>query len=104
MRIKLPPNLTLAPACALISALLLPVPLAAESGTDTSAVPKGAKISQDQARQAALHEVPGKVTDLTVETKHGKPVYVVEVVAQKDNEETDVLVDMDTGKVIGVEH
>ena len=105
---KVRPGLLLyAPTCALL--LVPPLPVAgqtAEPKTETtvqSGAPKGAKISEDQAKQAALNAVPGKVTDLAVETKRGKEVYVVEIVAQKNGEETDVLVDMDTGKVIAVE-
>ena len=62
------------------------------------------KISQQQATQAALQALPGKVTDVTIEKKRGKNVYVIEIVADKDGEETDVLVDMTSGAVLGVEH
>jgi len=31
-------------------------------------------------------------------------VYVIEIVARDDGAETDVLVDMDSGAVLGVEH
>lgn len=61
------------------------------------------KISKEQAAQSALQVLPGKVTDVTVERKRGKNLYVVEIVADKDGEETDVLVDMDSGKVLGID-
>jgi len=61
------------------------------------------KITTDQASQIALKEVPGKVTDVTIEKKRGRNVYVVEIVAEKDSAEVDVLVDLESGKVIGTE-
>lgn len=62
-----------------------------------------AKISKDQAGQNALQAVPGKVSDVSIERKGGKNVYVVEIIADKDGEEVDVLVDMDSGKVLGAD-
>jgi uncharacterized membrane protein YkoI len=47
--------------------------------------------------------LPGKVTDVTVERKHGRDLYVVEIVADKDGAETDVLVDMQSGKVLEID-
>ena len=63
-----------------------------------------AKISKEQATQNALAALPGEVTDATVEKKRGKNVWVIEIVAAKDGAETDVLVDMQTGAVIGFDH
>jgi uncharacterized membrane protein YkoI len=68
-----------------------------------TAAATGAKISREQATQAALAELPGEVTDVTIERKRGKMVYVIEIVAKKNGAETDVLVDMDSGKVLGME-
>lgn len=62
-----------------------------------------ARISEEQATQAALKALPGKVTDITVEKKHGKNVYVVEIVADKDGTETDVLVDLESGLVLKID-
>ena len=62
------------------------------------------KISKEQATQAALQALPGKVTDVTIEKKRGKTVYVIEIVAEKDGAETDVLVDMTSGAVLGMDH
>ena len=62
-----------------------------------------AKISEEQATQAALRALPGKVTDITIEKKRGKNVYVVEVVSEKDGAETDVLVDLESGQVVGLD-
>jgi uncharacterized membrane protein YkoI len=63
----------------------------------------GAKVTRGEAVQAALKTMPGKVTDVTVERKRGKQVYVIEVVADKGGRENDVLVDMATGEVLGVD-
>jgi uncharacterized membrane protein YkoI len=62
-----------------------------------------AKISKEQASENALQAMPGQVTDITVERKLGKNVYVVEIIADKGGDETDVLVDMDSGKILGIE-
>ena len=61
------------------------------------------RISQDQAVQAALKSFPGKVTDVALEKKHGKTVYVIEMTPDQGKEETDVLVDSETGQVLGIE-
>jgi uncharacterized membrane protein YkoI len=76
---------------------------ASETRTAPVAANVSPKISQEQATQAALKALPGKVTDVTVEKKRGKNVYVIEIVADKDGAETDVLVDMDSGAVLGME-
>jgi len=62
-----------------------------------------AKITAEQASQIALTTVPGKVTDVAIEKKRGHNVYVVEIVAEKDGAEIDVLVDIESGKVVGTE-
>jgi uncharacterized membrane protein YkoI len=62
------------------------------------------QISKEQATQNALAALPGEVTDATIEKKRGKNVWVIEIVAAKDGAETDVLVDMNTGTVIGFDH
>jgi uncharacterized membrane protein YkoI len=62
------------------------------------------KITKEQATQNALTALPGMVTDVTVEKKRGKNVWVIEIVAEKTGAETDVLVDMDSGAVIGMDH
>jgi uncharacterized membrane protein YkoI len=62
-----------------------------------------AKITAEQASQIALTVVPGKVTDVAIERKRGRNVYVVEIAAEKDGSEIDVLVDIESGKVVGTE-
>ena len=64
---------------------------------------EGAKITRGAAIEAALKQLPGKVTDVTVERKRGRQVYVIEIVTEKDGKENDVLVDMQTGVVLGIE-
>jgi peptidase YpeB-like protein len=60
-----------------------------------------AKITAENAKKIALQRVPGKVTDVTVERKRGRNVYVVEI--QTEGREVDVFVDTQTGEVIGTD-
>jgi peptidase YpeB-like protein len=60
-----------------------------------------AKITAEDAKKIALQRVSGKVTDVTIERKKGKNVYVVEI--QTGSSEVDVLVDPETGKILGTE-
>ena len=95
-----------APLLAIALTVLLPFyAFAAEPKTEASTLEAalGAKISKDQAKQSALQSLPGEVTDITVESKGGKRVYVIEIVSKQDQVETDVLVDMSSGKVLGME-
>lgn len=99
--VRLIPIIILAAACCTVGAAS-----AAESGRSSmTQVAQAAvgKVSREQATQAALQALPGKVTDVTIEKKRGKTVYVIEIVADKDGAETDVLVDMDSGKVLGMD-
>ncbi|MBU0533148.1 PepSY domain-containing protein [Candidatus Micrarchaeota archaeon] len=57
------------------------------------------EISEEEAKNIALSEVSGEVTDIEIEEKYGKMVYVVEI-----NGETDVAIDIETGEVLGVEN
>lgn len=82
---------------ALLAVLLLPAMVTAEPARKT-----GAKITPEEASKIALERIPGNVTDVTIERKRGKEVYVVEI--QTPNEgEKDVLVDIKTGRIIGTE-
>lgn len=65
--------------------------------------PPVAKISGSQATQIALKAVPGQARAVSVERKMGKNVYVVEIIAKKGKKETDVFVDIETGKVVGTD-
>ncbi len=60
------------------------------------------RITEAEAKEIALNEVPGIVTGIGTETLSGKEVYVVQI--EPDNgPETDVFIDMETGDVISVE-
>jgi uncharacterized membrane protein YkoI len=87
--------LLLAPAMAAAQAQQQPSP-------PTELTPPGAKITEEQAKKIALERIPGKVTDVTIERKRGKNVYVVEIQSPEQGEK-DVLIDMVTGQIIGTE-
>ncbi len=61
------------------------------------------KITDDQAREIALKAVPGEVMDVALERKMGGKRIVVEVIAAADKAEVDVIIDKDTGEVLGIE-
>jgi hypothetical protein len=65
--------------------------------------PLVAKINAAQAAEIALKEIPGKVTSTNIERWGKFNVYVVEILREKDGEEWDVFVDIETGKVVGKE-
>src|SRR5690242_11448514 len=85
---RLTDPLLLAPFLALLWSAPTPIAAAEE------ATPGGGRISVEQATQSARAAVPGKVTDVTIEKKLGKDMYVIEIIADKDGTETDVLVDI----------
>jgi len=60
------------------------------------------KISDEKAMKIALRTVPGEVMAVEVERKFGKETIVVEVIAE-DGTETDVIIDVQTGAVLGTE-
>ena len=43
------------------------------------------------------------MTDVDIEEKLGQPTYVVEIAADDGGVETDVIIDIATGEVLGVE-
>ena len=59
-------------------------------------------ITEQEAIAIALKEVKGKVTDVAIEKKFGKTAYVVEIDADS-GPETDVIIDIETGEVLGIE-
>ena len=82
-----------------------PSPCAGDGRRAARAPPRArrrTKITKEQATKVALEHIPGKVTDVTIERKRGKNVYVVEI-QSPDQGEKDVLVDMESGKVVGTE-
>ena len=64
--------------------------------------PPKQNITEDEAIDIALEEVPGKVTDVSIEKKFNRLCYVVEIDAD-GGPETDVIIDIETGEVLGVE-
>ena len=61
------------------------------------------KVSDEQAKAIAVQTVPGEVIDVAIERKLGKKTIVVEVIADADGAETDVIIDMETGNVLATE-
>jgi len=59
-------------------------------------------ITEQEVIAIALKEVKGKVTDVAIEKKFGKAAYVVEMDAD-NGIETDVIIDIETGEVLGIE-
>lgn len=59
------------------------------------------EITEEEAIAIAQEAVKGEVTDVDIEKKRGKVAYVVEIDA--DGTETDVIIDIETGKVLGIE-
>lgn len=68
-----------------------------------SAAHQSQNISGNQAKEIALKAVPGVVMDVSIEKKLGAKRYVVEVIEKEDGSETDVIIDMETGKVLATE-
>lgn len=80
---------------------LLALLLTAAAATGQAQKQPAAKITSEQAKKIALEQIPGKVTDVTIEKKEGKNVYVVEI--QTPNGEKDVFVDIESGKIVGTD-
>lgn len=60
------------------------------------------KISDDQAIEIASAALPGEVMDLKIERKMGAKRLIVEVIAEKDSKEWDVIIDMESGDVLRI--
>ncbi len=61
------------------------------------------EITKDKAKEIALKEIPGRVTDIAIEEKFGKPAYVVEIQPDDKTGETDVIIDVYTGEFLVIE-
>ena len=59
------------------------------------------EITEEEARAIALTVLNGTITDVAIEKKHGKTAYVVEM--QTGDGEQDVIIDIKTGEVLGIE-
>jgi uncharacterized membrane protein YkoI len=93
--------------CAGLLAILLLAPAMAaaqaqQSGPSKERAPPAAKITKEQATKIALERIPGEVTDVVIEKKRGKHVYVIEIQSPEQGEK-DVFVDIETGKIVGTD-
>ena len=70
------------------------------TGGSGTTIPK--KLSEEQAKAAALVRVPGTVSSISVEAPFDKPLYVVEIKPAGGDVEVDVSVDMYTGAILSV--
>jgi uncharacterized membrane protein YkoI len=91
----------------LLASLLLVAPAVAvvqaqQPGPSKERAPPAAKITEEQAKKIALERIPGKVTDVVIEKKRGKNVYVIEIQSPEQGEK-DVFVDIETGKIVGTD-
>lgn len=59
------------------------------------------QVTEQEAIAIAKGEVKGDVTEVGIEKKFGKTAWVVEI--DSDGEEIDVIIDIDTGQVLGTE-
>jgi uncharacterized membrane protein YkoI len=84
----------------LLAILLAPAIAAAQAQRQPT--PPAAKITEEQATKIALERIPGKVTDVKIERKRGKNVYVVEIQTPNQGEK-DVFVDIETGQIVGTD-
>jgi peptidase YpeB-like protein len=64
--------------------------------------PPEPKITAEQATETALKAMPGRMTSVVIERKRGRYVYVVEI-QTSDAGEKDVLVDIQSGEIVGTE-
>ncbi|MEH2588941.1 PepSY domain-containing protein [Bradyrhizobium sp. AZCC 1721] len=75
---------------------------AQQPGPSKERAPSAAKITEEQAKKIALERIPGEVTDVVIEKKRGKNVYVIEIQSPEQGEK-DVFVDIQTGKIVGTD-
>ena len=61
------------------------------------------RISPEQAQAIALKQVPGTFRNIVIERRGKVLVYTVEIIASEGGVETDVFVDVATGKVVATE-
>ena len=73
-----------------------------EDAQNQAELAKQAKITEDEAINAALEKVPGTVNEIELEVENGTVVYEIEVLST-DGTEQEVKVDAQTGEVLKVE-
>jgi uncharacterized membrane protein YkoI len=76
----------------------------AKDGVAGQNIKRTKTISENEAKQIAEKAVPGRVTDLAIEKKRGANRFVVEVAPAAGGKEVDVIIDMTSGKVLGIEN
>ena len=91
----------------LLASLFLVAPAVAvvqaqQPGPKKERAQPAAKITEEQAKKIALERIPGEVTDVAIEKKRGKNVYVIEIQSPEQGEK-DVFVDMESGKIVGTD-
>ena len=79
------------------------IPKVKTASMDPTVTSEPKYIAEDELKAIAVKAVPGKVMDIQIEKKLGRKTYVVEVIADADGAETDVIVDMKTGEVLATE-
>ena len=62
-----------------------------------------AKVDGLKATEIALKKIPGKANSIKIERLGKRNCYNVQIIADKDGEETDVFVDIATGEVVGTD-
>lgn len=84
------------------SVQLISVEKAVEAAQPTvPAEPLKTEITREEAITIALETVDGEFSNIEIERKYGKLAYVVEL--DVNGRETDVIIDIETGEVLGVE-
>jgi len=73
-----------------------------EDSQNQDKLAKQAKITEDEAINAALEKVPGTVNEIELEVENGTVVYEIKVLST-DGTEQEVIVDAQTGEVLKVD-
>jgi uncharacterized membrane protein YkoI len=75
----------------------------ASNQPDQAGLQAHARVTRDQAAQAALAQVPGgRIKDSALDNDDGKPAWWFDIVRRGSKELTEVSVDAETGGVISV--
>ncbi len=74
------------------------------SGEKAAPQAQARRITPEEAQAIALKALPGTFRTVELEQRGPLLVYTVEILAKADGVETDVFVDVVTGKVVGIEH
>jgi hypothetical protein len=86
-------------AALVASSLLAASPAAAQVPSPTA----GSRVTLEQAQAAALAAVPGTVLEFELERERGVMLYEFEIQRRSDNRVVEVMVDAQTGVVLGSE-